>query len=118
VGGFSVALVGMIVMMSATSLVPLVIGGILGSAGSGLVVPTLTALAVDRARSERRGAALATHTAAFQVGQGGSSLLWGLLISWWGYQAMFLGGISMLVLGLLLLALKWEAAGSRARLYS
>jgi MFS family permease len=114
VGGFAVALAGLVVMMSATSLVPLVVGGILSSAGTGLVMPTLTALAVDRTPIHRRGAALATHSAAFQVGQGGSSLLWGLLISWWGFQAMFLGGIAALAAAVVLVIVKWEAAGARA----
>jgi MFS family permease len=114
VAGFAVSLVGLLVMMSATSLLPLVFGGILSSAGTGLVMPTLMALAVDRAPINRRGAALATHTAAFQVGQGGSSLLWGQLIGWWGFQAMFLGGITAMAIALVLLVVKWEAAGARA----
>jgi MFS family permease len=110
--GFAITVAGLVSMMEAESLLPLVIGGALCSAGSGLVLPSLMALAIDKTPIERRGAALGTYTAAYQVGQGAAALLWGFVIEWTGYIGMFIGGISMLLIGLLVLGLNWRSAGT------
>ena len=105
--GFAVSLAGLGVMMRATDLLGLAIGGALCSVGAGMVQPSLLALTVDRVPPDRRGAALGTFTAAFQVGAGASTLLWGLAIQWYGFDGMFLGGIVMLLLGLAVLGRHW-----------
>jgi MFS family permease len=113
---FGAALVGLLIMMSATSLPMMVIGGFFCAAGNGLVGPTLLALAVDKCPPSRRGAAVATHTAAFQMGVGGSSLLWGLVIEWRGFEGMFVGGIAVLLISLVIIGLNWESARGRPAL--
>lgn len=55
---------GLAIMLFADAALPLIIGGMLGAAGAGLAQAALIALALDLADPARRGAALATCTAA------------------------------------------------------
>lgn len=105
---FGLVIAGMGLMFAAASLPALIAGGVVASLGVGLVHPALMALAIDLAPASRRGAALATYTAAFQIGTGGASLAWGAVIEWWGFPPMFVGAIGLSALGLALLAANWR----------
>jgi predicted MFS family arabinose efflux permease len=91
----------------AHDLPTLILAGVFWSAGAGLVEPTATALAVDLAPPERRGAAMATYTAAFQVGNAGGALLWGYLIAAVGFEAAFGGAIACVIAALVILRTVW-----------
>jgi MFS family permease len=78
--GFAFAAVALVVLALATNLPGMMLGGVLWAAGASLVEPATTAMAVDRAPAERRGAALATYTSAFQVGNAAGATAWGWLI--------------------------------------
>lgn len=84
------------VVLAATTTLPmlLLVGALFGFAfGSGN--PAMTALAVDLAPPERRGAAMATFTSAFELGIGAGSIAAGWVAASIGYAAMFLAcGIS------------------------
>ena len=106
-------LLGVPFMMVAQDGVLLTLGAVIMSGGSALAYPALMALAVDRTPPQNRGAAIATFTAAFQVGNGLGAILLGVAIARWGYDGMFLATIAVLLVGVVVLALNWQAAGSR-----
>lgn len=91
----------------ARDLTALVVAGAVWSAGAGLVEPTATALAVDLAPPDRRGSAMATYTAAFQVGNACGAMVWGLIIAAIGFEAAFAGAIACVLLALLVLRATW-----------
>lgn len=105
--GLAVFTVSLLVMMWSSSLLPLVLGGALNSVGFAMVYPTLMALALDVAPPGRRGAAMATYTAAFQIGVACGGL-WGVVIELAGYTTMFLGAAALSLAGLLVLLLRWK----------
>ncbi|MBI4492787.1 MAG: MFS transporter [Chloroflexi bacterium] len=109
--GFALAALGLALMLAADTLLPLVLGGAIFSGGASLANPAIMALAVDLAPRHRRGAALATFTAAFQIAWGSAGFLWGLIIEWSGYEGMFLGAIALAVAGLAVLGANWQSAG-------
>jgi MFS family permease len=97
--GFVSAAVALVVFALAGDLPAMMLGGVLWAAGASLVEPATTAMAVDRAPAERRGAALATYTAAFQVGNAAGATAWGTLIAVVGtaVPAFALGAVIALV---------------------
>jgi predicted MFS family arabinose efflux permease len=70
------------------------------------------ALAIDRSRPDKRGAAMANYSMAFQMGDGGGALLWGLLIAAVGYQTTYVLAALPAVAGLLILARNWRETGA------
>jgi MFS family permease len=107
--------IGLVVVAAALSLAlvardlpMLIMAGALWSAGSGLVEPTATALAIDLAPPDRRGAAMATYTAAFQVGNASGALVWGVIIAALGFEAAFAGAVACIVVALVVLRATWH----------
>lgn len=109
---------GLVLVFAAGDLPLLVLGGAIWSAGVGLVEPASTALALDMAPPDRRGAAMATYTAAFQVGNAGGALTWGFVIATAGFEAALAGAAGCAVVALVILKLGWgrvrAAAPARA----
>ncbi len=99
---------GLLLILVARDLPTLILGGALWSAGAGLVEPASTALALDLAPPDRRGAAMATYTAAFQVGNAGGALLWGLVIAALGFEVAFAGAIACVAVALVVLRVSWS----------
>jgi predicted MFS family arabinose efflux permease len=104
---------GIPIMMLSQDGLWLTVGAVIMSGGSALSYPALMALAVDRTPPQNRGAAIATFTASFQVGNGIGALLLGYAISWWGFHGMFLTTLAILLVGVVVLAINWQAAGTR-----
>jgi predicted MFS family arabinose efflux permease len=104
------ATAGMVLLLLASDLLLLSLGGLVAGTGVGLAHSGLMTYAVDLAAPGRRGAALATYTAAFQVGTGAAGLLWGVVVEWWGVEPMFLGAIGLLLAGLVVLSLNWRSS--------
>jgi MFS family permease len=107
--GAVLALVGLLLMAWAADVVTLTLAGVLVQLGQAAAAPAILALAIDRSRPERRGAAMATYSLAFQISAGGGGLLWGALIETLGYHEMYLAAALSPVLTLLLLMRCWGA---------
>lgn len=106
---------GVALLSQASSLTVLLLGaGLIGLAfGSGF--PALSALAVDVAPAGRRGAAMGTFSASFEVGIGTGAIVMGIVASLAGYSTMFLIGAAFPAAGLLLAWIKTRP-GRSARL--
>jgi len=98
--GFAAASIGLVVFSVATDLVALTVAGVLWAAGASFVEPATTAMAVDRAPADRRGAALATYTSAFQVGNAVGATAWGTVIAMFGFAPAFGLGSAVAAVGL------------------
>jgi MFS family permease len=107
--GATLAVVGLLLMAVATSIVTLTLAGVLVQLGQAAAAPAVLALAIDRSRPERRGAAMATYSLAFQIANGGGGLVWGTLIEMLGYHEMYLTAALAPLLALLLLVRCWGA---------
>jgi MFS family permease len=107
--GASTSVVSLLIMSQATNIATLTLAGVLYGVGQAGAGPAVMALAIDRSRPERRGAAMATYSLAFQIGAGGGGLVWGSLIEAVGYPAMYLTAALAPLCGLLLLFRCWGA---------
>lgn len=83
----------LVVASFAQTVVLLTVAGAIFATGSSVVSPIATALAIDRADPQRRGAAMATYSLGYQLGFGLGSALWGLLIASLGFPSPYLVGI-------------------------
>ncbi|HZR99842.1 MAG TPA: MFS transporter [Chloroflexota bacterium] len=107
--GTSLSCVGLLLIAQAADIVTLTLAGVLFQIGQAAASPAVLALAIDRSRPERRGAAMATYSLAFQVANGGGGLLWGTLIEQLGYREMYLAAALAPLLALMLLIRSWGA---------
>lgn len=72
--------------------------GVLYGCGFGLMFPVLNAIVIDLCPPDRKGAANATFSLALDIGNAVGSILWGQIIAWTGYAAMYLGSAICAVL--------------------
>jgi MFS family permease len=105
--GTTTSVVALLLMSQAADIVTLTLAGVLFGFGQSAAAPAVMALAIDRSRPERRGAAMATYSLAFQLASGGGGLVWGVLIETLGYREMYLAAALAPLLGLLLLIRYW-----------
>lgn len=112
--GATTSAAGLLLLSQAADILLLTAGGVLVGFASAANSPAAMALAIDRSREERRGAAMATFSMAFQLADGGGALLFGLLIGAAGYQAMYYAAMLAPVATLLLLARHWRATNRAA----
>jgi predicted MFS family arabinose efflux permease len=107
-GGFTLMAVALVALPSARLVALLLVVAALYSLGQGMALPALTALAIDRADTTQLGVAMATYSAAFQIGLGGGSVISGVLISTLGYGALYYTMALLAVVGSAIALLRWE----------
>jgi predicted MFS family arabinose efflux permease len=86
----ALTVVAMVVLSVAGSLPALLLVGALFGLAFGSGNPAMTALAIDLTPPERRGAAMATFTSAFELGIGVGSIAAGWVAALTSYSTMFL----------------------------
>jgi MFS family permease len=107
--GFGLSLMGLAFILWATGIEMLVLGGGVYALGFSILSTILLAVAIDRADPTRPGAAMATFSAAYQLGMGLGAPISGWLIETFGYGGMYLGTMITVGGGLLLTAINWTA---------
>ncbi|MSP38247.1 MAG: MFS transporter [Deltaproteobacteria bacterium] len=73
----------------ATNLIALIISGMLYMVGLAMSSSTTLAIAMELAKPERRGRAMATFSIALPLSNGVGALVCGSLVQWGGYFAMY-----------------------------
>lgn len=95
--------IGILLAAGADTVLWLTVAGAVFAVGSSFISPTSAAMAIDRADPQRRGTAMATYSMGFPLGNGAGALLWGTLISLFGFAMPWLvalltmAGIAVLV---------------------
>lgn len=103
-----------LLLLLKASLVPVLLAvAALYSVGQGMALPALTALAIDRADTQRIGVAMATFSAAFQIGAGAGGLASGTLITTTGYTGLWLITALAIGVGLVTTIANWSQLGRR-----
>jgi MFS family permease len=96
--GLLTLLTGIMVISFSHTLMGFLLAGAFAGLGFGFCIPTLQALAVRHATSDRRGAATGTYFAAFDMGLGLGAILWGAVAEASGYRLMYFSTIVPLAL--------------------
>lgn len=95
-----------IIALAVLLLMPNSFGFIVGATFYGISyggsTPILTAESVRLENPERKGIAIATYYAGYDVGIGVGALIWGMLIEHWGYDIVFLMAILFMTAAMLI----------------
>ena len=100
----------------ATGLVTLMVGMVMSTTGGSLGPPAIQAMAIDRSRPERRGAAMATFSLSFQLGSFVGGIVGGFLIDALGYSPYYAAMALPACFALALLISHWRSLATPARL--
>jgi len=109
VPGLLLAAAAMWLLALASSVPLLFVVAALYGLGFGAAYPALTALAVDLVGEKERGLAMATLTAAFDLGIGIGAIFWGLALQITGFSIMFFASGLMPAAGVLYLVFRRSA---------
>jgi MFS family permease len=96
--GSAVAITGLVTAALGDGMVTFTAGAAIYALGGSLVSPAISAITIDRASPNRLGAAVATYSLGYQLGTGGSSMVWGPLIAAGGFSWAFGGAIGLQLL--------------------
>ena len=89
IGAGSIEAAGLLVIAAADSVAVAVLGAVAMGSGFSLLFPSLALLVVNRVPEDRRGAAMGTFTAFFDLGMGVGSPIVGAAAALGGYEAAF-----------------------------
>jgi MFS family permease len=106
----AIAVAGLAVPVVFEGLIPFAVAAFGYTIGFALVSPALSALAIDRAPTERLGSAMATYSMGHGLAATISSITWGALIATQGFAVAFAAGI---VLQLVTIGLSYRFARNR-----
>lgn len=92
----------LVMLAFAANLFALIISGALYMLGLAMSSSTTLAIAMEQAKPERRGRAMATFSIALPLSNGVGALLCGSLVQWFGFFSMYLvlaalGGVGFLI---------------------
>ncbi len=107
--GFVCLAIGLVLIILATSLPIILLGGVFTALGSALNSSSTTALAMDLANPAARGKAMATFSLSFQVGAGFGAIIAGLLADFVGYRGMYVGALVIVAIGMAVLLASWKS---------
>ena len=107
--GLAAQLLGLALIIAASGLGLILVGGLFVAIGSSMIGSTTTALAMDLANPLYRGRAMATYSISYQIGAGIGAVLSGALADWIGLRGMYAGSIVITLAGFVLLAIAWKS---------
>lgn len=85
--GGGIGAVALLLASRADTILALTVAGSLFSAAAAITSPATMAVAIDRAKPQRLGAAMGTYTLGFQAAIGLGAALWGVVIDTLGFSA-------------------------------
>jgi MFS family permease len=110
--GLALAALGLVMLSQAAGFALLVVAGAIYVFGNSIAGPAILALVMDRANPAKLGAAMATYSLSFQIGNAGGALATGLLVALVGYRSMYLVTVLPLLVGLII---TWMTRASRPK---
>jgi MFS family permease len=92
----------LLMLAYAANLIALIISGMLYMLGLAMSSSTTLAIAMEQAKPERRGRAMATFSVALPLSNGVGALICGSLIQWFGFYFMYLATAIIAAVGLII----------------
>ncbi len=102
---FSILSSGATMLLFSRDLLVLIVASLITGLGHGFLFPSLSALMVDEIGRENSGASMALFTGAFDLGLVIGSALFGIILQFFGFDALFLVCGLIPLLGVALLAI-------------
>ena len=87
---FILETIGLVMLAFAVNLFALIVSGALYMLGLAMSSSTTLAIAMEQAKPERRGRAMATFSIALPLSNGIGALICGSLVQWFGFFSMYL----------------------------
>jgi MFS family permease len=91
----------LLMLAYAANLIALMISGMLYMVGLAMSSSTTLAIAMEQAKPERRGRAMATFSVALPLSNGVGALICGSLVQWFGFFFMYLATAMIAAVGLI-----------------
>lgn len=107
--GLSSQLIGLSLIIIASGIEVILVGGFFVAIGMAMISSTSTALAMDLANPRSRGRAMATFSISFQIGAGAGAMISGALADLVGLRGMYVGSVVITLAGFALLASAWKS---------
>ncbi|MBM2813038.1 MAG: major facilitator transporter [Chloroflexi bacterium] len=107
--GFVFMILAMLVLFVARSLEVILLAGVVHAIGSTIINTMLLVVAMDLSDPHRPGAGMATYSMAYQLGAALGAPIFGLIIEYLGFGAMFLGSALAMSFGLVATLARWSA---------
>jgi len=92
----------LLMLAYAANLIALMISGMLYMVGLAMSSSTTLAIAMEQAKPERRGRAMATFSVALPLSNGVGALICGSLVQWFGFFFMYLATAIIAAVGLII----------------
>jgi MFS family permease len=108
IAAFTLESVALLMLPFVSSLLGMMVSGVLYFLGSAIGSARIMALAMEQAPVERRGRAMASFSVSFPLSNGLGALLNGLLVDLAGYRWMFFIAGVLCAMGILLTARNWS----------
>jgi MFS family permease len=115
VAGFVLMILSMLVLFGARNLEVILVAGVINAVGATILNTILLVVAMDLADPNRPGAGMATYSIAYQLGAALGAPIFGAVIEYLGFGAMFLGSAGAMSVGLLATLARWPALSQSAR---
>ncbi len=92
----------LLLLALAANLIALIVSGMLYMVGLAMSSSTTLAIAMEQAKPERRGRAMATFSVALPLSNGVGALICGSLVQWFGFFFMYLATAIIAAVGLII----------------
>jgi MFS family permease len=102
---FTLQTVALAALAFSTNLLALIVAGILYMLGLAMSSSTTLAIAMEQAKPERRGRAMATFSIALPLSNGVGAMICGSVVQWFGFSWMYLAGAGFAAVGLIVTSL-------------
>ncbi len=113
--GLALSALAFVLLALASGIGWFVASAVVNAFGMSLALPSLMAVAMDRADPAHMGRAMATYSMFYRAGEAIGAPLAGALVDAFGFGGMYVGAIVSLVVGLLATVLNWQAVNATSR---
>ena len=107
--GLAAQLIGFALIIAASGIELILVGGFFVAVGMAMISSTSTALAMDLANPRSRGRAMATFSISYQIGAGVGAIFAGALADLVGLRGMYFGSAAITLVGFALLGSAWKS---------
>jgi MFS family permease len=107
--GLASQLLGFVLIVAASDIEVILVGGFFVSVGMAMISSISTALALDLSDPRSRGRSMATFSMSFQVGAGLGAVIAGAIADLVSLRGMYVGSVVITVAGFAILASAWKS---------